>query len=175
MEVDVDFAKGAPALPELPRFGMSFEMPGEFNQVKWYGKGPYETYQDRASAAFVDVYSGRVIDQHTRYTVPQESGNKTEVRWMQVTNGQGVGFHIQGKTLLNASTYHFTIEDLGNNLTHYYELPHRNLTEVNIDLAQRGVGGDNSWGNEVHDQYRLMADAYSYSFIIKPINERTYR
>ncbi|KGE89297.1 MAG: glycoside hydrolase family 2 TIM barrel-domain containing protein [Phaeodactylibacter xiamenensis] len=175
VDVNVDFAKGDLTLPELPRFGMNLEMPGDFNQVKWYGKGPYETYQDRASAAFVDVYSGRVIDQHTPYPVPQESGNKTGVRWIQVTNEQGLGLHIQGGTVLNASTYHFTINDLDSGLTHYYELPHRNLTEVNIDLAQRGVGGDNSWGNEVHTQYRLMDDEYSYSFTIKPINDQTYR
>ena len=175
VEVTVDFVKGDSTLPELPRFGMNLVMPGHFDRIKWYGKGPFETYQDRQSAAFVDVYSGKVIEQHTAYPVPQESGNKTRVRWVEITDEQGMGFHIEGKGLLNTSAYHFTIDDLDDNLDHYYELPHRNLTEVNIDLAQRGVGGDNSWGNEVHKQYRLMADAYSYSFMIQPINKQTYR
>lgn len=166
--VDVAFEKGDEALPELPRFGMNLIMPGHFNQVKWFGKGPFETYQDRESAAMVDVYSGWVKDQFTPYPVPQESGNKTQVRWMEVSNEQGFGFRIEGNQLLNASTYHFTIDDLDNDLTHSYQLNLRNLTEVNIDLLQRGVGGDNSWGYDVHEPYKLLNKEYNYSFVIRP-------
>jgi len=154
----------------LPRFGMNLVMPGAFNSVKWYGKGPFETYQDRNSAAMVDVYSGLVVDQYTPYPVPQESGNKTHVRWMKVTDDEGLGFFIQGKQPLNTSTYHFTIDDLDNDLTHSYQLLQRNLTEVNIDLLQRGVGGDNSWGNDVHEPYRLLDASYSYTFTIMPVD-----
>jgi beta-galactosidase len=169
VDVSVYFHKRDKSLPELPRFGMNLIMPGEYNNVTWYGKGPFETYQDRESAAFVDVYSGKVIDQHTPYPVPQESGNKTHVRWIEVSNERGFGFRIQGKQLLNSSTYHFTIEDLDNTLSHYYKLPQRNITEVNIDLKQMGVGGDNSWGAHPHDQYRLLDAEYSYQFTIIPI------
>ncbi|TCO10608.1 glycoside hydrolase family 2 TIM barrel-domain containing protein [Natronoflexus pectinivorans] len=171
VDVSVYFNKVDENLPELPRFGMNLIMPGEFNYVTWYGKGPFETYQDRESAAFVDLYSGRVIDQHTPYPVPQESGNKTHVRWFEVSNERGFGFRIDGKQPLNSSTYHFTIDDLGNNLTHYYELPQRNITEVNIDLEQMGVGGDNSWGNHTHDQYKLLGSEYSYQFTITPFRK----
>ncbi len=171
VDVSVYFYKVDNELPELPRFGMNLIMPGEFNYVTWYGKGPFETYQDRESAAFVDVYSGKVIDQHTAYPVPQESGNKTHVRWFEVSSDRGYGFRIEGKQLLNSSTYHFTIDDLGNDLTHYYELPQRNLTEVNIDLEQMGVGGDNSWGWHVHDQYKLLNSEYSYQFTITPFRK----
>lgn len=170
VEVSVMFEKGDPDLPELPRFGMNLVMPGAFNSVKWYGKGPFETYQDRNSAAMVDVYSGLVVDQYTPYPVPQESGNKTHVRWMKVTDDEGLGFFIQGKQPLNTSTYHFTIDDLDNDLTHSYQLLQRNLTEVNIDLLQRGVGGDNSWGNDVHEPYRLLDASYSYTFTIMPVD-----
>ncbi|ASB48722.1 glycoside hydrolase family 2 TIM barrel-domain containing protein [Alkalitalea saponilacus] len=171
VDVSVYFNKVDESLPELPRFGMNLIMPGEFNYVTWYGKGPFETYQDRESAAFVDLYSGRVIDQHTPYPVPQESGNKTHVRWFEVSNERGFGLRIDGKQPLNSSTYHFTIDDLGNNLTHYYELPQRNITEVNIDLEQMGVGGDNSWGNHTHDQYKLLDSEYSYQFTITPFRK----
>jgi beta-galactosidase len=170
IDVEVNFSKGAEDLPELPRFGMNLVMPGEFDRVEWFGKGPFETYQDRRSAAMVDVYRGKVIDQHTPYPFPQESGNKTHVRWMKVYNEEGWGIKVAASdsNLLNTSTYHFTLDDLGNNLTHYYQIPFRNLTEVNIDLKQRGVGGDNSWGNDVHEQYKLLEDNYSYSFTITP-------
>lgn len=168
IEVSVAFEKGDKDLPELPRFGMNLIMPGHFNRVKWYGKGPFETYQDRDSAAMVDVYSGWVIDQFTPYPVPQESGNKTHVRWMEVYNEHGLGLRIEGNQLLNTSTYHFTLDDLDDDLTHSYQLNQRNLTEVNIDLLQRGVGGDNSWGYDVHEPYKLLDDQYDYSFTIRP-------
>jgi beta-galactosidase len=169
VDVDVHFVKGDDSLPELPRFGMNLIMPGHFNKVKWYGKGPFDTYQDRESAAMVDVYQGDVIDQYTPFPFPQESGNRTHVRWIEVTSDTGFGFRIDGDQLLNTSTHHFTIKDLGNNLTHSYQLPIRNLTEVNIDLAQRGVGGDNSWGDDTHEQYKLLDREYRYSFTIRPV------
>ncbi|TLX74996.1 DUF4981 domain-containing protein [Labilibacter sediminis] len=169
VDVDIEFVKGNDNLPELPRFGMNLIMPGSFNETEWYGKGPYETYQDRERAAMVDVYKGAVIDQHTPYIFPQESGNKTNVRWIKVVNKNGVGFLITGDQLLNASTHHFTIDDLDNNLKNYYEIPQRNITEVNIDLLQRGVGGDNTWGYDTHEPYKLLEKSYSYSFSIKAV------
>lgn len=169
VEVDVYFKKGSEGLPELPRFGMNLVMPYGFDNVKWYGNGPFESYNDRKSASMVDVYQGKIKDQHTPYIFPQESGNKTEVRWVEVTNNAGIGFRVKGKQPLNTSTHHFTIDDLGNNLTHYWQIPHRSITEFNIDLDQRGVGGDNSWGYETHDTYKLLDSEYSYGFTIKSI------
>ena len=169
VDVEVNFRKGDTDLPELPRFGMNLIMPAGFDQVQWYGNGPMETYQDRESGAMVDVFKGRVMDQYIPYIFPQESGNKTQVRWMKVTNEKGLGFIIRGQEPINASTYHFSLEDLDNNLTHNYQVLQRNITEVNIDLLQRGVGGDNSWGYDTHDKYKLLDLEYSYSFTIGTI------
>lgn len=171
VKVIVEFEKGSDDLPELPRFGMNLLMPGHYNKVEWYGKGPYETYQDRESSAMVDVYSGKVSEQHTPYEWPQESGNKTQVRWIKVCDDAGFGFAVCGEQLLNASVYPFTISDLDQGLSHYYEIPHRNMTEFNIDLKQRGVGGDNSWGHDTHEEYKLMDSKYSYNYTIKAIHE----
>ncbi len=171
VQVKADFKKGSDKLPELPRFGMNLVMPGKFNQVSWYGNGPFETYSDRKTAAIVDVYSGAVMDQYTPYIFPQENGNKTDIRWMKVYDKAGYGFLIKGKQLLSGSAHHFTVRDLDKGLTHSYQLPIKNVTEINIDLDQRGVGGDNSWGYDTHKEYKLMESSYSYEFSLSPIGE----
>lgn len=169
VDVEISFRKGMSDLPELPRFGMNLIMPAGFDRVQWYGKGPMETYQDRECGAMVDVFEGRVADQYTPYIFPQESGNKTQVRWVKLTNEKGLGFFIEGQQALNTSTYHFSLADLDNGLTHSYQVPQKNMTEINIDLLQRGVGGDNSWGYDTHDKYKLLDMEYHYSFSIKAI------
>jgi beta-galactosidase len=171
VDVSVHFVKGSETLPEIPRIGMNLVLTDGFEYVKWYGKGPYETYCDREYAAMIDVYEGKVMDQYTPYPFPQESGNKTRVRWIEVTNEEGYGLRFTGRSEINASTYHFTQADLGNGLTHAYEVPIRNLTEVNIDYGQKGVGGDNSWGNDAHDKYKLLDKEYKYAFTIQPIQK----
>ncbi|MBK3516870.1 glycoside hydrolase family 2 TIM barrel-domain containing protein [Carboxylicivirga marina] len=169
VQVEVDFTKSEGKLPELPRFGMNLVMPDGFELVEWLGNGPHESYNDRSNGVMIDVYSGKVAKQHTPYVWPQESGNKTQVRWMKVTNKQGRGFVVKGHQPLEMSTYHFTIDDLDNNLTHYYQIPQSNITELNIDLLQQGVGGDNSWGHDTHEAYKLLDNAYHYTFTICPL------
>jgi beta-galactosidase len=175
VHISLKFVKGSDALPEIPRVGMNMLLTGGFENVKWYGNGPFETYQDREYAAMIDVYEGKVIDQYTPYPYPQESGNKTHVRWIEITNKEGLGLRFTGNPEINASTYHFTQADLGNDLTHAYELSMKNLTEVNIDYGQKGVGGDNSWGNDAHDKYKLLDKEYNYSFSIQPIQKNNDR
>ncbi|MBR8536989.1 DUF4981 domain-containing protein [Carboxylicivirga sediminis] len=169
VEVDVYFEKSKGKVPELPRLGMNLVMPAGYDLVEWYGNGPHESYSDRQNGVMVDIYQGKVSEQHTPYVWPQESGNKTQVRWMKVMNQAGEGFLIKGKQPLEMSTHHFTIEELNNQLTHYYQIPQRNITEVNIDLKQRGVGGDNSWGYDTHDAYKLLDNKYHYTFTICPL------
>jgi beta-galactosidase len=115
------------------------------------------------------VYEGKVIEQYTDYPFPQESGNKTEVRWMEVFNNKGEGIRIYGVPTLNTSVYHFSQEDLDKDLKHSFEIPFSKMTEIKIDLGQKGVGGDNSWGNDAHDKYKLLDNSYRYSFIIVPL------
>ena len=172
-------AKGK--LPEIPRMGMNMVMPREFDQMTWYGRGPHESYCDRKESAFVDLYTGSVADQYFAYLRPQENGNKTDVRWMKITNKAGLGLEFTGKQLIEVSAHHNTIEDFtspertdGRQVKgkpvlnrHTNDVKPRDFTSVNIDLQQMGVGGDTSWGAWTHDEYRLREKSYVYSFTMK--------
>ena len=166
-------------LPEISKMGMNLIMPVEFDQMTWLGRGPHESYQDRKTSAFVDVYTGSVADQYWPYLRPQENGNKTDVRWLKITNKEGVGLMFKGKQLLEVSAHHNLIEDFESQEPtegektlnrHTVDVNPRNLTSVNIDYKQIGVGGDNSWGAWTHDQYRLTEKDYNYSFSIRTID-----
>jgi len=172
-------------LPEIPRFGMNMVMPREFETITWLGRGPHESYWDRKTSAFVDLYSGTVADQFWPYIRPQENGNKEDVRWAAITNKEGVGLLFKGIPLINVSVHHNLMEDLespertdGRHVKgikplnrHTIDVVPRDLTSVNIDYKQMGVGGDNSWGATTHPGYRLTEHAYSYSFKIVPITD----
>ena len=168
--VDNYFKPGDKKLPELPRFGMQMEMPKEFNQMKWHGRGPHESYWDRKTSAMVDVYSGTIEEQTHDYLRPQENGNKTDVRWLILENKDGIGLLAVGMSLLNVSAWPYTQWDL-EKAEHPYEIPERNTITVNLDYQQMGVGGDNSWGAPVHSEYILQAKEYRYSFRLRPVCE----
>ncbi len=170
IEVNMSFEKGN-SLPEIPRIGMRLKMPYEFKKVTWYGRGPHESYQDRKSSSFVGIYRSTVDQMATNYIVPQENGNRTDVRWMRFTNNDGFGFQFRGNQLLAMSAHHYTLEDLDEFPKHRYELPKRSFVEIKIDHQQMGVGGDNSWGYRPHKKYRLLEDTYSYTFTIAPIEK----
>lgn len=172
VRVEASFRKGNADLPELPRFGMQLQMPGQYTQVSWYGRGPHENYIDRQASAYIDVYSSTVQDQYTPYVFPQENGNKTDVRWWKLTDKQGRGFLFQGDQPLSMSAHHYAMADFDDSVTHTHLIPWKDITEVHIDLQQMGVGGDNSWGLPVHDAYKLLDDNYEYSFWIIPVGER---
>ena len=168
-------------LPEIVRMGMNLIMPRKFDQMTWLGRGPQESYVDRKTSAFVGLYSGSVAEQYWEYLRPQENGNKTDVRWMTITDGSGNGLFFEGMPLLEVSAHHNLQEDFesmertdGRQIEgvpvvnrHTTDVKPRDLTSVNIDFMQMGVGGDNSWGAWTHDQYRLTEKEYSYSFRIK--------
>lgn len=169
--------------PEIPRMGMNLVMPREFDQMSWLGRGPQETYWDRKTGAFVDVYSGSVADQYWAYIRPQENGNKTDVRWVTITNKEGIGLKFIANDLLEVSAHHNIMEDFespertdGRQVDgkpvlnrHTVDVKPRDLTSVNIDYRQMGVGGDNSWGAKTHEEYRLTGKEYEYGFVIKPV------
>jgi beta-galactosidase len=155
-------------LPDLPRFGMQMAMPAEFSTITWYGRGPHETYWDRKTGAAVGVYSGPVETQVHQYIRPQENGNKTDVRWVALTDADGVGLLAVGMPLLSVSAWPYTLEDL-ERADHPYELPARDTVTVNLDYKQMGVGGDDSWGARPHPEYTLPAKPYSYRFRLTPI------
>ena len=164
--VEASFAPGLDTLPMLPRFGMQMAMPAGFERVAWFGPGPEETYADRNEAR-VGRHSGTVDAQWTEYSKPQENGNKTDVRWLAVTNRGGVGLLAVGMPYLSAAVRHYAHEDIWN-ARHSYELTRRPETYINLDDRQMGVGGDDSWGALAHEPYRLPAKAYSYRFRLRP-------
>ena len=177
-------------LPNLPRFGMVIELPIQFENMTWFGRGPHESYWDRKSGAKIDLYTGKVADQYHPYVRPQETGNKTDVRWATFTDDLGSGIMIRGDTLsINATHFRITDFDNGNaelatrsatsNIRtkkqhrHTIDMSPRKLINVHIDHKQMGVGGEDSWGSQPLPQYQLPAKQYSYSFTMVPIPENS--
>jgi beta-galactosidase len=177
--VDNSFEKASADLPELLRFGMNLELPRAFGRITWYGRGPFENYWDRNTAAHVGRYEGSVADQYVAYVRPQENGNKTDVRWVALTNDAGVGLLAVGMPHLSVSAHHnvqadFDHPQAGYVQRHEAENRHtndvkpRDLVSLNLDYRQMGVGGNNSWGAMTIDKYRLLEPRYSYSFRLRP-------
>ena len=109
------------------------------------------------------------MEQYTPYISPQENGNKTDVRWVALQDDRELSLLIVGRQSLEIIAHHYLENDFDAGVRHTFDVPFKNLTELCIDLHQQGIGGDNSWGNPVHDKYRLLDKSYIYSFILKPI------
>lgn len=169
------FQNGTFDLPEIPRIGMKMELPVEFNNITWFGRGEHESYSDRKESAPVGLYSGKVIDQYFAYVRPQENGNKTDVRWVALANDNGVGLMAIGAPLLSVNAQRFTIEDFdayekgGQKYTK--DIKPRELISLNLDLKQMGVGGDDSWGSTALPKYMIKPRHYSYNFILRPFSK----
>ncbi|HEV7329484.1 MAG TPA: glycoside hydrolase family 2 TIM barrel-domain containing protein [Flavisolibacter sp.] len=164
-------------LPELPRFGMRMQLPSQYHNLAYYGRGPWENYSDRKTASFIGLYKSSVDSQYTwNYIRPQEAGYKTDVRWVSLTNDEGRGILIQGLQPIGFSAIPQSTEDLDPGLTkkqqHPTDLKPRNAVFLHIDLKQRGVGGDNSWGALPHREYRLLEKKYAYSYTLRYVDNR---
>ncbi|MEM7535916.1 MAG: glycoside hydrolase family 2 TIM barrel-domain containing protein [Chloroflexota bacterium] len=159
-------------LPHLPRVGVQMQIPGEYANLTWYGPGPHETYADRRESGKVDVYRTTVADDYVPYIMPQEYGNKVEVRWATLTNDAGHGIRVQGRDislggLLNISASHFTDQDL-EAATHTYELTPRDEIIFNVDYGKSGLG-NGSCGPGILPQYMLSESEYHYGFMMSAI------
>jgi beta-galactosidase len=162
-------------LPELPRFGMRIQLPSTYDSLQYYGRGPWENYADRKTASFLGQYSGLVKDQFTEnYIRPQENGYKTDVRWLRLVNNKGQGIQIEGRQPICFSALNHSTESMDPGMTkkqqHPSNLPPDNNVYLHIDLNQRGVGGDDSWGALPHNLYRMTEKNYTYSYTIKLVN-----
>ncbi|MFA9392888.1 MAG: glycoside hydrolase family 2 TIM barrel-domain containing protein [Prolixibacteraceae bacterium] len=162
-------------LPEIPRIGMRMQLPKEFNNLSYYGRGPLENYSDRKFASFVGKYDSKVADQFYNYTRPQENGHKTDTRWLQLTNQVGMGLVFTATDApveFNALRYSTEELDEGESKTNRRstDVEQGNFVELHIDHAMMGLGGDNSWGARPHQPYMLYAGKkYQYSFSIQPL------
>jgi beta-galactosidase len=158
--------------PELPRFGVRFALPGKYENISWFGRGPHENYVDRNISAFIDLHESTVGEQYFPYIRPQENGYKTDIRWMALTDDSGIGLLIDGLPLFSGSALHNSIEDFDQGTKrmnrHTIDISPKNQVFVTIDLKQMGVGGDDSWGALPHPQYLLPAGDYSFKFRLKP-------
>ena len=159
--------------PELPRFGMRWAMPGRYDNLQWFGRGPHENYIDRNTGAFVGKYNSTAAEQYFPYVRPQENGNKTDIRWMMLTDDAGNGLLIDGLPMFSGSTLHNSIEDFDqgtkSNYRHTNDITLRDTVFVTVDLKQMGVGGDDSWGSRTHPQYLLPAADYQFTFRMRPV------
>ncbi|MBS0663295.1 MAG: DUF4981 domain-containing protein [Verrucomicrobia bacterium] len=154
-------------LPELPRIGVTLELPPALEHLAWFGRGPMENYRDRNRGAVVAVHESTVTAQYVPYIVPQEHGNHTEVRWLSLGNAAGRGVRFTGSGLMEATASHFTAHDLYA-AKHTTDLIPRSEVIVSLDHAQRGLGTA-SCGPDTLPRYRLPAGKSELDFKISPI------
>ena len=171
---------------DIPRIGMRMQLPKEYENLSYFGRGPWENYQDRNAAAFVDIYTSKVKDQYVPYIRPQDNGYKTDTRWLALSNNNNEGLLIAtgSENLLSFSALHMENEDFdttdgidyenSNIRKHTIDIKEKNLVQLNIDLGQRGVAGDDSWKSKPQEKYQYKgANKHTYSFYLVPFGNKT--
>ena len=163
-------------ISQLPRYGMQLQMPKQYDEVTYYGRGPVENYCDRNSSEFIGIYNNKVADEYYPYVRPQESGNHTDVRWFRLQDKQGRGLEFYSNAPMEASALNFLTEDLDDGFSkdkkidrHSGDLVERPLTQVHIQQRQMGLGCVNSWGAWPRQEYMLPYQNYDFTFVIKPL------
>jgi beta-galactosidase len=161
-------------LPEMPRFGMRMQVSRDHEKISYFGRGPWENYADRNTSAFLGEYDQLLKDMFVaNYIRPQENGYRTDVRWVKLSSNKGGGVMILGIQPIGFSSLPYTAEDLDPGITkknqHPSDLNERNFISLHVDLKQRGLGGDNSWGAMPHAPYLLKEKKYAYGFIVQPL------
>jgi len=182
LKLDYSFTPNRNNLPNIPRLGMYVVLPNNYTKISWYGNGPEESYWDRKTGVKTGIYSGKVKEEFHRYPRPQETGNKTDVRWVKIASNE-ITLKAQSNQFLNTSIWPFTMKELDFSsddgtasasglvtLTkkHGADIKIGDTVQWNIDLLQMGIGGDTSWGRLVHDEYTIKPKTYRYSFVITP-------
>lgn len=155
------------ALPPLPRLGLRLALPAGFESVRWYGRGPNESYWDRKQGTRFGVFSSTVNEQYVPYVKPQENGNKTDVRWLALTDSAGVGLLAVGQPYFEFSAHHFTPEDLSK-AAHTHEIGRRPEITLHLDYKQAGLGTA-SCGPGTLPQYRLWPQATRWRIWLRPL------
>jgi beta-galactosidase len=153
--------------PELPRVGVVLRVPRSMYLMEWYGRGPHESYCDRKEGARIARYSGTVDDQYVPYIVPQEHGNKTDVRWISLMDEEGYGIRVVGRPLIEAGASRFRAADL-TRAAHTSELAPGNAIWLTLDLRQRGLGGA-SCGPDTLPRYRILPGIHRFAFSLQPV------
>lgn len=161
--------------PQLMRYGMSLRMPEECDSIQFYGKGPEENYIDRNNSAMLGVYNQSVDSQYYPFIRPQESGNKTMVRYWKVFNKLGYGLEFTSNAPMECQSLPYTEDDLTTGMEkkqhHSGDLVERPFTDVHIAQKQLGLGCVNSWGAWPRSEYQLPYQDYDFTFVITPITK----
>ncbi len=160
-------------MPQLLRFGMQMQMPKEFSQIEYYGKGPHENYIDRNNSQNLGVWKQTVAEQFWGYVRPQETGTKTQVRYWNITNKAGKGLRFEGVEPLEMQALNYTEDDLqpARNKAQWHsgDLIERPFTDLHIAARSMGVGCVNSWGAWPRQEYQMPYKDYTYTYIISPV------
>lgn len=173
MTVKAEYQPGARTVSMMPRFGMELLVSPGFEHIRWFGRGPAETYIDRAFER-VGVYSSTVGGEWVEYARPQANGNKVDVRWVELTNDNGVGLRAEGMPLLSVEAKHASGRDI-DGAAYTWQIADRPEIYLNLDFRQMGAGGIDSWTRQAWpmEPYRIPANqAYSYSYRLRPIEGR---
>ncbi|NLR82176.1 glycoside hydrolase family 2 TIM barrel-domain containing protein [Chitinophaga eiseniae] len=160
--------------PLLLRVGNDLQLNKQYNQISYYGRGPWENYTDRKTASFVGIYQQPVDSQYFPYARPQESGNKSDVRWVNMTNKKGKGIRFEyADSLISFAALPYSLDDLDPEADkkqyHSGELVPRNTIYMHVDMQQSGVQGIDSWGSMPLKEYRIPYANQAYSYWIKPL------
>jgi beta-galactosidase len=173
VRVESSFTPLRDDLPDPLRVGLRFDHAPGLDAISWYGRGPHESYIDRLTGAAIGLYRARVADQYHAYVRPQETGNKTDVRWFALTGEGGRGIRVDGDKPLSVNALAFPYEDLDYRAEggwHSSDVVPRGDGSLLIDAVQTGVGGDTGWDQHgrPHVKYRIALRPLKYSFVISP-------
>jgi beta-galactosidase len=167
IRVDAAFAAEG-NLPPLPRVGFQLQLPGALDTVRWYGRGPHESYADRKTGAGLGRHEAKAADLHFPHVMAQENGNRTDTRWVAVVDAAGRGVRFQGEPTLDFTAHDYTDAALlAAKKSQAIERDGR--VTLSLDLAQMGLGGDDSWSPRVHPEYQLTQPSYRFAFRIEPV------
>lgn len=131
---------------ELARIGLQGQLSKDLQNIPWYGRGPFENYVDRKSAAHIGIYQKTLDEFYFNYLKPQESSNRTDTRWFEVTAEDGIGLRVSADQAVDFSVWPYSQEEIGSR-RHLHRLHRAPGNVVSIDMKQRGVGGDIDWAS----------------------------
>ncbi|MBR2291812.1 MAG: hypothetical protein IJ868_05810 [Prevotella sp.] len=166
VKVEADYQPTATDIPLIPKFGMRMRLPANFTNVEYYGRGPWENYPDRKHSAFVGHYKMPLSEFETEYVKPQDNGNRCDVRWLELSNGQRT-LRVDGCQPLCIRVWDYGEEDL-EDVRHPNDITRGHFVNLNIDENIHGVGGADTWGKRTLPQYTLDGNQpRHYSFNIR--------
>jgi len=160
-------------LPVIPRIGLNFRLNTSLSHATWYGRGPHENYQDRNNSSLLGIYSSRVDDFYVPYVRPQENGYRTDTRYLALSDGKNTGLYFEGDPVICFSALHYTYDDLKgfkHGGKHINDLKKNPFIDLNLDLIQMGLGGNDSWGAWPLEKYLVKAGDYEWSFRVRPFD-----